>query len=102
MTAAAHAPAGRSFDVGCTVRVCHTAEELSAHVELDDGIDVGPGDRVRVHGAGVPVAFGETRVERRRATITRATVADRLGARIAGWLACLDLLDVSFTDRRTL
>lgn len=102
MSAGASAPEGRSFDVGCTVRVCHTAEELSAHVELDDGVDVGPGDRVRVHGEGVSVAFGETRVERRRATITRAHLADRLGARVAGWLGCLDLLDVSFTDRRTL
>lgn len=102
MSAGFAAGAARSFDVECTVRVCHTAEELSAHVELDGGVDVGPGDRVRVHGDGIRVTFGETRVERRRATVTRATPFDRWGARLAGWLGCLELLDVSFTDRRNL
>lgn len=92
----------RTFDVGCTVRVFHTPEELSAHVELDGDVEIGPGDRVRVHGAEVRVPFGEVRVERRRATVTRASWVDRLWVHVTGTFESLELLDVSFTDRRTL
>jgi hypothetical protein len=92
----------RRFDVGCTVRVCHTNEELSAHVELDDGVDLGPGDRLRLHGEHVPIVYGQERTERRRATVTRATPFGRWWVRLTGDLAALELLDVSFTDRRTL
>lgn len=93
---------GRSFDVLCTVRVSHTFEELSAHVELDGAVEIRPGDRVLVHGAAIHPPYGEVQVERRLATITRATWLERLGARLAGDLDCLSLLDTSFTDRRTL
>ncbi|MGF1466636.1 MAG: hypothetical protein ACFCGT_10920 [Sandaracinaceae bacterium] len=92
----------RSFDVGCTVRVSHTFEELSAHVELDGGVEVGPGDRVQVHGATINPPFGEVCVERREATVTRASWLARQWTRLTGDLDCWDLLDVSFTDRRTL
>ena len=43
------APASRE-DVMCTVRVVNTFENLAAHVELDDGVTVEPGDEVLVHG----------------------------------------------------
>lgn len=94
--------APRSFDVGCTVRVSHRFEELSAHVELDDGVEIGPGDTVRVHGDEINPRFGEIHVERREATVTRATWLERTWIRLTGDLGCLELLDVSFTDRRTL
>lgn len=93
---------GRSFDVSCTVRVSHTFEDLSAHVELDGTIEIRPGDRVTVHGAAIHPPYGEVRVERRVATITRANWLERLTARLAGDLDCLSLLDTSFSDRRTL
>ena len=92
----------RAFEVGCTVRVSNTCEELSAAVELDGDIDVGPGDRVRVHGAEIRALFGEVLVERRLATVTRASWLERTWVRLTGDLECLELLDVSFTDRRTL
>ena len=95
-------PRGRTFDVGCTVRICNTMEELSAHVELDDDVRVGPGDKVLVHGQELKVPFGATHTERRRATVTRATWPVRLWTRLTGDAGCLELLDVSFTDRRTL
>lgn len=95
-------PNARSFDVPCTVTVSVTCEDLSAHVELDGDLDVGPGDRVVVHGDAIHPAFGEVRVERRHATITRASWLERLWVRLTGDLECLELLDVSFTDRRTL
>lgn len=92
----------RAFDVLCTVYVSHTFENLSAHVELDGNIAIAPGDRVLVHGAAINPPYGETRVERRRATITRATWLERLWARISGEVQSFSLLDVSFSDRRIL
>lgn len=94
--------AARSFDVLCTVRVSHTFEDLSAHVELDGNIAIGPGDRVLVHGEAMTPPYGEVQVERRSATVTRATWLERTWLRWTGDLGCLELLDVSFTDRRTL
>lgn len=91
-----------SFDVPCTVRVSHTFESLSAHVELDGEVPIYPGDQVRVHGAEINPPFGEVRVERRTATVTHAGWLERTWTRLTGNLDCLSLLDVSFTDRRTL
>lgn len=93
---------GRSFDVSCTVRVAHTREDLSAHVELEEPIELRPGDRVLVHGPELSPPYGEVKTERRRATITRATWLQRIVARLVGELECLSLLDVSFSNRRTL
>lgn len=91
----------RVFDVACTVRASNTMHELSAHVELDGGIEVHPGDRVHVHGDAINPEFGESLVERRQATVTRAGWFTRTWARCTGDLACMHLLEVSFTDRRS-
>jgi hypothetical protein len=92
----------RSFDVFCTVSVSHTFEDLSAHVELEGDLEMMPADRVLVHGEPINPPYGEVRVERRRATVTRATWLERTWTRLTGDLDALSLLDVSFTDRRTL
>ena len=92
----------RAVAVPCTVRVTHTSEELSAHVELDGNPDIYPGDRVHVQGGELHVPFGQVREERRQAVIVRATRLGRAWSRFTGHFECLELLDVSFTDRRTL
>ena len=92
----------RVFDVRCTVRVSHTFENLYAHVELDGQVEIQPGDQVLVHGAPINPAYGQIQIERRRATITRASWLQRTWTRLTGDLQCLSLLDVSFSDRRTL
>ncbi len=92
----------RSFEVDCTVRVSHTFENLSAHVELDGEVAILPGDRVLVHGPAINPPYGEVQVERRTATITRAWWFERMWTRLTGDLGALELLDVSFSDRRTL
>lgn len=91
-----------SFEVACTVRVSHTFENLSAHVEFAERVDIQPGDQVQVHGAAINPPYGEVQVERRMATVTRASWLKRTWTRLTGDLACLSLLEVSFTDRRTL
>jgi hypothetical protein len=90
----------RRIDTMCTVAVEHSDESLHAHVVLDGDIVVGPGDRVEVHGAPFRLAFGETRTERRQATVTRASALHRLWTRITGNFEIGELYEVSFTSRR--
>lgn len=90
----------RSFEVPCTVRVSNTFKDLSAHVELDGELEIHPGDRVLVHGSAIHPPYGEVQVERRSATVTRATWLGRAWTRLVGSLECLSLLDVSFCERR--
>lgn len=93
----------RRFDVACTVRISHTFEELSAHVELDGNPQMGPGDRVRVHGEPIVTPpYGQVSQVRRMATVERATWLERVWSRMVGTMDCLSLLEVTFTDRRTL
>ncbi len=92
----------QTFDVDCTVSVSHTFEDLSAHVDLDGDIPLGPGDEVLVHGSPINPPYGEQVTERRTATVTKAGFLDRAWARVMGDLECLDLLEVDFTERRTL
>ena len=88
----------RSFDTLCTVRVSHTFDDLSAHVELDGDVALGPGDQVLVHGAAINLPYGEVRVERRGVTVTRASMLERLWTRLTGDADCLSLIEVGFGD----
>ena len=90
MTASVHA---RVFDLGCTVTVTNTAEDLSAHVELDGNPEIRPGDSVTVHGAAIAPTFGETIRVRRRAPVRRASPLKRLWVRLVGDLGIMELVD---------
>lgn len=89
-------PAGRE-DVMCTVHVVNTFESLAAHVELDNGVTVEPGDAVLVHGKPMIVPYGETAIERRMATITRANWLERKWVKMTGDLEFMELLEFSFS-----
>jgi len=91
-----------SFDVPCTLDIEHTAESLHAHVELEGGVQIEPGDKVKVHGEAIDVPFGERRTFRRTATVTRAGWTDRLWIRLTSRLELTELYDVSFTSGRKL
>lgn len=91
-----------SFETPCTVAVEHSDEFLSAHVELAGDIEIGPGDRVRVHGAPISVGFGERQVVQRIATVERASTAERLWTKFAGHFEMRELYEVSFSDRTTV
>ncbi|MEL6547257.1 MAG: hypothetical protein AAFQ82_21715 [Myxococcota bacterium] len=90
------------FDVECTVSISHRFEDLSAHVDLDGDVELEPGDEVKVHGSPIHAAYGECVTERRTATVTKAGWPARVWARLMGDLECLELLEVDFTERRTL
>ena len=82
----------------CTVEVSHTFESLHAHVILDGDIEIRPGDEVLVHGREIEVPYGEVRTERRQATITRATLVERLWTRATGDLEFMELCEFSFSE----
>lgn len=82
----------------CTVEVCHKFEELSAHVRLDNGAVIHPGDSVLVHGAPIMAAWDERIVEKRTATITRASGLERLWTRLTGDLEFMELCEFSFSE----
>ena len=85
--------------LACTVEVEHSDESLDAHVALDGNPAIGPGDRVRVHGEAIRVAFGEKISVRRAATLTRAGTLLRAWTRFAGHFGMAELYEVSFTGR---
>jgi|GEM_PF-126446 len=90
------------FDIGCTVDIQHTFESLHAHVELDHDVPLRPGDEVIVHGEKIHVPYGETALFRRRATVIRATWAQRVWARVRSEFEVLELYEVSFSEETRL
>ena len=92
--------ARKSFDVPCTVEIEQTSETLHAHVVLDNGLEIQPGDEVLVHDAPTRVEFGERLVVRRTATVFRGGLLGRLRATIEGYLELTELYEVSFSDGR--
>jgi hypothetical protein len=85
-------------DLPCTVEVSHRFESLHAHVRFDNGAVVHPGDEVMVHGAPVMAPYGQLVREQRIATITRATLAERLWTRLTGDLEFMELCEFSFSE----
>lgn len=91
---------GGRLQTSCTIEVSHTREAFHAHVALDGDLTMAPGDRVTVHGAPLRLAFGDTLVLRRPATVERAGLLRRLWTRVLSRLALCELYDVSFSSRR--
>lgn len=92
----------KSIDVPCTIEVCNTFESLHAHVKLENGVVVHPGDEVVVHGAEVEVPYGEMRVFSRMATVNRAGMLERLWTRATGDFEFMELCEFSFSERSRL
>jgi hypothetical protein len=86
----------------CTIEIEHTETSLHAHVELDGDIALQPGDRVRVHGAPIRVAFGDKLMLRRDATVERAGRLEQAWTRLAARFELSELYEVSFTPGRLL
>lgn len=82
----------------CTVTVSHCFEELSAHVRLDNGAVIHPGDTVQVQGPEISAPFGERVEEQRMAVITRASALERLWTRATGDFEFMELCEFSFSE----
>jgi len=89
-----------SFDTPCRVLVEQSPEHFHAHVELDGDLEVGPGDRVRVHGAPISVPFGSRLDIERMATVERAGPLRRFWTKLRARFELGELYEVSFTPGR--
>jgi hypothetical protein len=85
----------RRFDVPCTVDIEQSPDSLHAYVETD-GLEIGPGDRVLVHGAPSRIGYGERMTLQCTATVIRATAFGRFRAHVTGLLSLLELFEVGF------
>ena len=90
----------RVFDVPCTITVEQSPEHFHAHVDLPDGVEMEPGDKVRVHGAPISIPFGSKQVFNRTATVTRAGPLKRALVRLAAYFDLAELYEVSFNAGR--
>lgn len=86
----------------CEVEVSHRFESLHAHVKFLNGAVVHPGDEVLVHGTPVMAPYGEVVTEARTATITRASLLERLWTRLTGDFEVMELCEFSFSEEVTL
>ncbi|MGB3407445.1 MAG: hypothetical protein WBA67_08115 [Jannaschia sp.] len=82
----------------CTVEVSHRFEELSAHVRLDNGAVIHPGDSVQVLGKEIMAPYGECITEQRTAIITRASGLERMWTRATGDFEFMELCEFSFSE----
>lgn len=90
----------RVFDIPCRISVEQSEQHFHAHVELAEEVGIRPGDKVRVHGAPIQIAFGQTVEYERMATVTRAGPLDRALTRIAAYFDLKELYEVSFNPGR--
>ncbi|MFN3424320.1 MAG: hypothetical protein ACK40C_06405 [Novosphingobium meiothermophilum] len=88
--------ARRAFDVPCRIAVEQSEAHFHAHVELEGDLPVHPGDRVFVHGDPIRVAFGQSAVIERMATVVRAGPLLRGWTRLIAYLGLTELYEVSF------
>ena len=87
--------AGRTVEVMCDVDIEQTAESLHAHA-VPDGIEIRPGDVVRVHGMPADIAFGERVAFRCKATVIRAGAIERIWAEFSSLFELTELYEVGF------
>lgn len=90
----------RRFDTPCVISVEQSEDHFHAHVELDGGIAIEPGDRVRVHGDPIQVSFGERVTFNRMATVMRAGPVERAWTKLAAYFDLKELYEVSFNPGR--
>ncbi|WP_428484714.1 hypothetical protein [Rhodopila sp.] len=88
----------RRFDVPCTVEIEQTPESLHAYV-TPEGVEIGPGDRVLVHGAPSRIGYGERVTLQCHATVTRAGMLGRFWAHVSGLLSLVELYEVGFEPK---
>lgn len=88
------------IETGCTIEIAHTNESLHAHVALDNAAELGPGDRVLVHGDPVQVPFGREISLRRSATVFRAGLIEQAWVRLCASFELCELYEVTFSSGR--
>ena len=86
----------------CTVEISHKFESLHAHVRLNNGATIEPGDEVQVLGPEIMAPFGEVVTEEREAIIRRASAIERFWTRLTGDMEIMELCEFSFSEEAKL
>lgn len=89
----------RRQQVPCSIEMVNTGDDFYAHVVLD-GVEVGPGDEVLVHGAPTRIEYGCHMVMDTQATVSRASRLGRWWTRLIARFELGLLYEVSFTTAR--
>lgn len=89
----------RQLSVPCTVEIAHSASALHAHVTLE-GVEIEPGDMVRVEDAPEVAGFGTHLSTRGTATVRRAGRVRRMWTRWSAIFDVVSLCEVGFSERR--
>lgn len=90
----------RRVDVPCFVDIEQTPESFHAHA-IPEGIDIGPGDSVLVHGAPSRIAYNERVQIECSATVTRASVFGRFWTHLTAPLELFELFEVGFQSKES-
>ncbi|MFQ3665600.1 MAG: hypothetical protein SNJ79_06130 [Sphingomonadaceae bacterium] len=90
----------RRISTMARIEIEQSDEHFHAHVELDDGLQIQPGDKVQVEGAPIMVPLNSRLVLVRPATIDRASAIVRAWTRAAAYLELAELYEVSFSPGR--
>jgi hypothetical protein len=88
----------RTEEIDCEIDLEQTPESFHAYA-VPDGVDIRAGDAVLLHDAPLGIGFGEHMLGRRRATLFRATLVERLWTEFAGMFALTDLYEVGFEPK---
>jgi hypothetical protein len=87
-------------EVPCTIDIENTLDSLHAYVELQ-GVEVGPGDEVRVLDAPTEIPpYGERIVCERRASVVKASWFGRLWTHLTAPFELTELYEVGFSSWR--
>ena len=86
----------RPVEIACRIALEQGEGRFHAHVELAGDLKVAPGDRVRVQGDPIRIAFGESAMFERTATVERAGPLLRGWTRLVAYLGLTELYEVSF------
>ena len=90
-----------TLTVGCDVDLERSLDSFHAYA-VPDGVDIRPGDRVRVHGLPSRLAFGEVRRFRTEATVIRAGWLRRVWTELVCVFDLTSLYEVGFIPAEEL
>jgi hypothetical protein len=92
---------GRRIEIECDVDLERSLDSFHAYA-VPDGVAIGPGDSVVVHGLPCHLEFGENRQFRARATVYKAGLLKRLWTEYASVFDITGLYEVGFQPAEEL
>jgi hypothetical protein len=87
-----------TVEVPCLLDIEKTAESFHCHA-VPEGIEIRPGDTVKVHDAPTHVDFGDCYTRPTRATVIRGNFLDWAWTRLTAPFEMLDLYEVGFQPK---